>query len=48
MGLPRFDIEVNPSTGCGWSSDKASNCEYMKELVSAAESSGRKWGVYTR
>lgn len=46
-GMVWFDIEQNPSTGCGWSSDLSSNCAYMQQLVGAAHSSGAAFGVYT-
>jgi len=43
-----LDIETNTSPNCGWSSDLASNCEYIGELLSAIESHGIKPGVYAR
>lgn len=42
-----FDIEIDPSSGCGWSSDLASNCRYMSELIHAAHATGQPWGIYT-
>ncbi|KAA0166630.1 hypothetical protein FNF31_01408 [Cafeteria roenbergensis] len=41
-----MDIETNPSPGCGWGSDLARNCEYIGELLQAAEAHGIKPGVY--
>lgn len=41
-----FDIETNPSTGCGWSSDHATNCAFMGELLSAGKSLGVTMGIY--
>ena len=45
--LRRFDVETNPSTGCGWSTNTTRNCAYMSELVDAAASTGKSWGVYS-
>jgi len=41
-----FDIETNPSPGCGWSGDLASNCVFLGELIQAAQHLGVKAGVY--
>jgi hypothetical protein len=38
-----FDVETNPSTGCGWGST-ANNCAFMQSLVSACASAS--CGVY--
>jgi len=46
-GMLWFDIEPNPSDGCGWSTNTAANCAYMQSLVDAAGRSGKSWGVYT-
>ena len=43
-----MDIETNPSRGCEWGGDLARNCEYIGELLKAAESHGIKPGVYAR
>jgi hypothetical protein len=40
-----FDIETNPSTGCGWA-DQGSNCNYMQALVDACANAGLSCGVY--
>lgn len=44
-GMIWFDIETNPSTGCGWS-DPATNCAYMQNLVDAATAAGVNYGTY--
>jgi hypothetical protein len=41
-----LDIEENPSTNCGWSSNKATNCATMSRLASAINSTGLFWGTY--
>lgn len=42
-----LDIETNPSSGCTWSQGSAeSNCQYIKELISAIEARGRAVGIY--
>jgi GH25 family lysozyme M1 (1,4-beta-N-acetylmuramidase) len=44
----RFQVaETNPSTGCGWSSDKTTNCAYVADLLSAAKSLGVNAGWYS-
>eukprot|EP01103_Thecamoeba_quadrilineata_P011975 TRINITY_DN297_c0_g1_i2.p1 TRINITY_DN297_c0_g1~~TRINITY_DN297_c0_g1_i2.p1 ORF type:complete len:220 (-),score=28.46 TRINITY_DN297_c0_g1_i2:88-747(-) len=40
-----FDIENNPSSGCGWGS-ASDNCNYMSELISEAVKLGVNPGVY--
>lgn len=43
-----IDVEVNPSSGCGWSGHTySSNCDYLIELIDAIQSHGRVAGVYT-
>ena len=32
-GMVWLDIEKNPSRGCGWGTNYASNCQYVRELV---------------
>lgn len=41
-----FDVESNPSTGCGWPSSTATNCAWMQAAVAAAQSSGVQFGTY--
>lgn len=41
-------IDSNPSLGCGWSSYSiSSNCEFLKKLVKALESKGKRVGIYS-
>jgi hypothetical protein len=46
VGTLWLDIETNPSSGCGWSSDLASNCAWIQELVDAARAAGQHVGIY--
>eukprot|EP00331_Platyophrya_macrostoma_P014079 CAMPEP_0176433454 /NCGR_PEP_ID=MMETSP0127-20121128/16031_1 /TAXON_ID=938130 /ORGANISM="Platyophrya macrostoma, Strain WH" /LENGTH=216 /DNA_ID=CAMNT_0017815883 /DNA_START=86 /DNA_END=736 /DNA_ORIENTATION=+ len=46
FGMMWFDIETNPSPGCGWSSDKADNCAFLGSLISAGRNLGIHMGVY--
>jgi hypothetical protein len=42
-----IDVETNPSSGCTWNiGNPESNCQYLKELVSAIEARGRAVGIY--
>jgi GH25 family lysozyme M1 (1,4-beta-N-acetylmuramidase) len=41
-----LDIETNPSSGCGWSSDHNSNCVFLSELISRVKSHGKVAGIY--
>lgn len=45
FGTMWFDIETNPSSGCGWS-DTTSNCNFMQGLISGGQSIGLTMGVY--
>jgi hypothetical protein len=47
FGMMWFDIETNPSPGCGWSGDKAANCQFMGDLISAGSSLGIHMGIYS-
>jgi len=43
-----FDVESNPDPKCAWSTtDRASNCAFMGDLVAAAQASGVPFGVYS-
>eukprot|EP00048_Salpingoeca_helianthica_P023282 m.23417 g.23417 ORF g.23417 m.23417 type:complete len:225 (-) comp8499_c0_seq1:42-716(-) len=42
-----LDIEEDPSTGCGWSNNKETNCATMGELAKAVNATGIPWGTYT-
>lgn len=47
IGTLWLDIETNPSRGCGWSADKASNCNFIKDMIKAGHAAGRTIGVYS-
>merc|ERR1712173_412497 len=32
-GMIWFDIEENPSSGCGWGTSYSSNCAYLQQLI---------------
>jgi len=36
-GMIWFDIETNPSGGCGWSGNTGDNCQYLADLISEAK-----------
>ena len=42
-----FDVETNPDPKCAWKSDKKSNCDFMGQLVAAAQKTTAQWGVYS-
>lgn len=42
-----IDVESNPSPGCGWSTDLASNCAWVQELVDAVRAAGQHVGIYS-
>ena len=46
FGMMWFDIETNYSPNCGWSSDKATNCNFMGDLIAAGHSLNIHMGVY--
>jgi GH25 family lysozyme M1 (1,4-beta-N-acetylmuramidase) len=46
FGTLWFDIETNPSPGCGWPSDKSKGCHFLGELIHAAKEMGCRVGVY--
>jgi hypothetical protein len=46
FGMMWFDIETNPSSGCGWSGDLGSNCNFLGALISAGHSMGIHMGIY--
>ena len=47
FGTIWLDIESNPSPGCGWDSDHSKNCQFIRDMISAAESKGARVGVYS-
>ena len=46
FGMMWFDIETNPSPGCGWSTNLAANCNFLGELIDAGKSMGIHMGIY--
>ena len=46
FGMMWFDIETNPSPGCGWSGDAGSNCNFLGQLIAAGQSLGIHMGIY--
>lgn len=46
-GMVWVDVEINPSSGCGWGKDYASNCEFVQELVGRLKYHGLTVGVYS-
>lgn len=45
-GTVWIDVESNPSSGCGWSSNVTTNCNFLSELVTAYKNAGRLVGIY--
>ncbi len=45
-GMVWIDVETNPSSGCGWGSDHAGNCNYLNELIARIKSHGKAPGIY--
>ncbi len=41
-----IDVETNPSSGCGWGSDHAGNCNYLVEIINRIKSHGKTPGIY--
>jgi hypothetical protein len=46
FGTLWFDIEVNPSPGCGWA-DPMTNCNFLQSMIQAGNSLGLTMGVYS-
>ena len=46
-GMVWIDVETNPSTGCGWGSDHAGNCNFVTEIINRIKSHGKTPGVYS-
>ncbi|KAL4463517.1 hypothetical protein ABPG72_014920 [Tetrahymena utriculariae] len=46
-GTVWIDIEYNPSSTCGWSSDINQNCNFLNNLVSSLQSYGKLVGIYS-
>lgn len=45
FGTLWFDIETNPSSGCGWS-DASTNCNFLQAMISEGQALGISMGVY--
>ena len=45
-GMVWIDVETNPSSGCGWSSDTNSNCAFVTEIVNRIKSHGKVPAIY--
>jgi hypothetical protein len=45
-GMVWIDVETNPSTGCGWTSDFAGNCNFLVEIINRIKSHGKNLGIY--
>jgi GH25 family lysozyme M1 (1,4-beta-N-acetylmuramidase) len=45
-GMVWIDVETNPTSGCGWGTNHASNCEYLAEIVKRIKSHGKTPGIY--
>jgi GH25 family lysozyme M1 (1,4-beta-N-acetylmuramidase) len=41
-----IDMETNPSTGCGWSTDFDANCAFTERVINSAKKSGKTVGIY--
>lgn len=45
-GMVWIDVEANPSSGCGWSSDGNSNCQFLTEIINRIKAKGKTPGIY--
>ncbi|EAR88283.1 glycosyl hydrolase family 25 protein (macronuclear) [Tetrahymena thermophila SB210] len=46
-GTVWIDVESNPSSGCGWTSNIHTNCQFLVDLVHAYQSHGKLVGIYS-
>ncbi|EAR88281.1 glycosyl hydrolase family 25 protein (macronuclear) [Tetrahymena thermophila SB210] len=46
-GTVWIDVETNPSSGCGWTSNINTNCQFLKDIVAAYKSHGKLVGIYS-
>ncbi|KRX01186.1 Glycoside hydrolase, superfamily [Pseudocohnilembus persalinus] len=46
VGTFWIDVESNPSSGCGWTSNINTNCQFLKDLVNAYKAKGALVGIY--
>ena len=47
FGMMWLDIETSYSPGCEWSANRGSNCQFIGELIKAAQAMGVHVGVYS-
>jgi len=45
-GMVWVDVEINPSTGCGWGTNYANNCNFLNDLVGRLQQHGLNVGIY--
>jgi len=45
-GMVWVDVETNPSSGCGWTSDHNANCAFLTEIINHIKSKGKTPGIY--
>jgi hypothetical protein len=45
-GMVWIDVETNPSAGCGWGTNYASNCQFLVEIINRIKSKGKHLGIY--
>ncbi|CAM5999503.1 unnamed protein product [Sphagnum balticum] len=45
-GMIWVDVETNPSSGCGWTSDYNGNCAFLTEIINRIKSKGKVPGIY--
>ena len=41
-----LDVEINPSSGCGWGKDYTKNCNLVNEFVTLLQAKGLTVGIY--
>ncbi|KAL4463519.1 hypothetical protein ABPG72_014922 [Tetrahymena utriculariae] len=46
-GTVYIDVETNPSSGCGRTSNISTNCQFLKDIVAAYKSHGKLQGIYS-
>ena len=45
-GMVWIDVETNPSSGCGWGTDHAGNCNFLTEIINRIKSHGKVPAIY--
>ena len=45
-GMVWLDVEINPSSRCGWGTDYSKNCAFVEELVDELLGKGLNVGIY--